>query len=207
MPLETPQPPVEVNQSLREGLQRLPARNKHAFATAMGGGAVPTISNPHHVFTMTPQQIASGVSLDAAKPTAWRYLLSQPTQDLAGGSAGGSAVATAEVADQEGGPRFSNMQHGWIANATQRAIAVAQKLPEVTTGSFELRMLRLPPLYLDAIWLKNNAAGNDLVIPIASLSKQLVPYQPYSADDFLARIRDLAAQKLGFDNAPESSSP
>jgi hypothetical protein len=63
-------------------------------------------------------------------------------------------------------------------------------------------MLRLPSIATtDAIWLKGEVEGKDILIPIASKSAELVAGQPYSADDFLRICRNIAQQPT-FDNTP-----
>jgi hypothetical protein len=209
MPLESPKPPAAVTASLTDGLRRLPARNRNSYATETAGGAPPTVSTPYQVFTLSPQDLAGGSSLEAAKPIAWRYLLSQASQGLAGGSAvedfkEAPEVATAEVLTKDAAPQFSQLQFGWISNATQRAIAVAQALPEMRTGKYELRMFRMPAIYVDAIWLKNQDAGTDLYIPIIGIHPELEPFRPYQSDEFLTIVRELVARKARFDNSPEA---
>jgi hypothetical protein len=178
----------------------------------MSGGAPPEISPGLQVFALTPDQLLTETPSEAAKPTSWRYLLSQAPQPPAGGSAGeepkeAAEVATAEVLDQsvEGqsvGPQFSHLQYGWLGSATQRAISIAQSLPEVANGNYELRMFRLPAVYVDAIWLKNNGDGDDLFIPILSMDKNLKPFQAYKEKDFLAAVRQLIIEKAKFNNSP-----
>jgi hypothetical protein len=208
MALDSPKPPAAVTASLTAGLRRLPARNRNSYATEMGGGSPPAVSTPYQVFTLSPEDLTGGSSLEDAKPTAWRYLLSQGSQGLAGGSAleefkEAPEVATAEVLIKDPAPQFSQLQFGWISNATQRAIAVAQALPEMSSGKYELRMFRLPAVYVDAIWLKNKEVGSDLYIPILGVHKALTPFRAYRSDEFLSTVRDLVAKKARFDNSPE----
>ena len=199
MALTAPTPPAASRQSLEEGLDRLPGRTKHAFITMAAGGESPAVSEGHQIFTLNPQEIAGGAGLDAAQAVGWRYTVNQPSAGLLGGS----APATAEVAETDGVHRFSHLQQGWLADATRRAIAAAQSLPQVAGQPFELRLLRLPALLVDALWLKNTGGGEDLVVPIASLSKKLVAGQAYAPAQFLAITKDISADKKpDFNNAP-----
>ena len=50
---------------------------------------------------------------------------------------------------------------------TATAIAAAQALPQVGLGSFELRLLRIPALYVMALWLHTPAAIGELLLPLA----------------------------------------
>jgi hypothetical protein len=198
MPLDFPEPPKESLASLREGLQRLPARNKSAFSTESSGGQIPRISQAHQVFVLNPQEVMAGKGLDAARPTSWRYLLDQDTSGLAENS----STATAEVAYQGGTHVFSNLQHGWMANATRQAVKVGLELEAVRDGTFELRVLRLPAVRIDSVWLKNKVAGDDIVVPIRSAIESLSAFRPYSGDEFLSKIQEYLKKTTPFDNSP-----
>jgi hypothetical protein len=198
MSLDFPEPPKESLSSLTEGLGRLPAYSKYAFTTEAAGGKPPTISLPHQVFVLNPEQIRTGAGLEAATPTSWRYVLNQDVSGLLEGS----AVATAEVMDQDGAHTFSNVQYGWMANAVRRAVGIAQGLAAVQKGAFELRMLRIPAIRIDSIWLKNKVAVGDILVPIRSAIPTLPAFQSYSGDEFMAKLRDFLDKQELFDNSP-----
>ena len=200
MPLDIPDPPKESLASLNEGLRRLPARNKSAFSTEAAGGETPNISLAHQVFVLNPQEVMAGKGLDAAKLTSWRYVLNQ------GGSGPleNSSAATAEVAYQGGAHVFSNLQHGWMANATRQAVDVGLKVQAVRNGVFELRVLRMPAVRVDSVWLKNKSGAGDIVVPIRSAIEGLSAFQPYGGDDFLFKVREYLEKEEPFDNSPRN---
>jgi hypothetical protein len=198
MPVNMPDGPPESRQALNEGLDRMPARRRNVFATMAAGGAAPSITHPHQVFVLTPDLLLSGRGLEAARPTGWRYLLNQPTLALAAGT----ATASAEVAEREGRHEFQQLQYGWLGNATLQTIDAVQNDAAVNAGSYDLRMLRVPALRLDAIWLKNNNPGLDLVVPIASQDPRLRPQQVYQAADFINVAHDIARDMPTTSNAP-----
>jgi hypothetical protein len=198
MPLDFPEPPEESLLSLREGLRRIPARNKSAFETEAAGGSSPVIAFAHQVFVLNPQEIRAGKGLNAARPSSWRYVLNQGTT----GPLADSPIATAEVSSQEGGHVFSNLQHGWMANATRQAVDVGLKQQAVQSGSFELRMLRIPAMRVDSVWLKNKVAASDIIVPIRSAIETLSAFQPYDGEDFLSKVRDYLEKHEPFDNSP-----
>lgn len=198
MALKVPEPPQESRSTLQEGLKRLAPRAKDAFAMESLGGAPINVLNSHHVFVLNRDQL-DVTKLNAAMPVGWGYVVGQSTENVTAES----PVASAEVLERGGGHQFSHIQHGWLGKATQRAISVAEQLPQVIAGSYELRMLRVPSLYTDALWLKNLAAGRDLVVPIASANPEIQADRSYDAEEFLAIMRDIAAKKAGFDNSPK----
>jgi hypothetical protein len=70
-------------------------------------------------------------------------------------------------------------------------------LPTVATDDYELRVLAIPALNLEAFWLVAQTAGSvDLIIPFPAQSLQLIPTlrapNPYKMVTFLALIRPLA---------------
>jgi hypothetical protein len=198
MPLRFPEPPKESLVSLSEGLSRLPAFSRHAFTTEAAGGARPNISLPHQVFVLNPEDIRRGAGLDAAKPTSWRYILNQE----ASGLLETSSTATAEVLDRGGAHVFSNLQHGWLANSLRRAVAVVRNISTVQKGTFDLRMLRIPAVRVDSLWLKGNTASDDILVPIRSAIAALIAFQTYGRDEFLSRVRDYLEKQEPFDNTP-----
>jgi hypothetical protein len=198
MPLDFPVPPKESLTALSEGLGRLPATGKSSFTIKAAGGQLPRISFPHQVFVLNPEQIRTGAGLEDATPTSWRYILNQDAIGLPGDS----ATATAEVMDQGGRHVFSNVQHGWMANAVRQAVAIAQNAATVQNGAFELRMLRIPAARIDSIWLKDKAAAGDILVPIRSAIETLKAFQEYSGDEFLSRLREFLDKQEPFDNSP-----
>ena len=198
MAIERPTPPETFRIEAGEGLRRSAGQT---LGLQAGGGAQPILSDPHQVFTMDRNELMAGAGLDKAKTVGWRYL-GGPQGPLGGGAPSPSVVA--EIAVKNGVPSFTHRQEGWLAKRTRETMDIASKLPEVSSGSYELRMLRLPSVHnTDAIWLKNMGSGGDLVIPIASKSPELVSGRKYSADDFLKVTRELA-KGSSFDNSPRS---
>jgi hypothetical protein len=203
MALERPDPPESSRLQAIEGLRQ---SRKKTLAAEVSGGAPPVISDPHQVFTLDPQDIIAGAGLGAAKAVGWRYLAGQAEGIAAGGSSP-SPTVVAEVTEQDGVPRFSHRQEGWLAKQTRQTMDIAAKIPEVSSGSYDLRMLRLPSVkHIDALWLKNKGSGEDLIIPIASNSPKVVAGQTYTAGNFLTLVRALA-QEPSFDNSPRESLP
>jgi hypothetical protein len=200
MALQIPQPPDKSRQALQQGLQRLPESRVRSFAVGLVGGA-PEISQPHQVFSMGLQDLAAGGGLDSAKSTGWRYLVTPaaPTGES-------RAVAAADVNEMGGSHQFAQWHEGWISEATHKAIEAAKQLPQVATGSYELRTLRLPALLLDALWLKDTTGNTDLIIPIASMESDVKAGKVYAAPDFLERIRAIARKKPSFDDRPKTAS-
>ena len=79
--------------------------------------------------------------------TAWRYLVEEA----------GATVASAEVGvDAKGAVRgLDHVNEGPFVKATAAAQKAASKLPQVRDGKVEARVIRIPALYVMALWLKD----------------------------------------------------
>jgi hypothetical protein len=196
MALDIPVPPVTSRQKLVEGLQRMPGRPADAKVYGLVGGAAPDVSHSHQVFSLGLRDLVDGGGLGAAHGVGWRYL-------LVPSAPGGSALSAAEVKQVGDQHSFSQVQGGWLPEETRKVLETAETLPQVAQGDYELRTLRIPAIPLDAVWLKDKAGNNDLLLPIRSNVKDLVSGQVYAAPDFLAKVRDASAKTLAFNDRPQ----
>ena len=150
---------------------------------------------PHPVFDLTLADVAAaGSTIRNARPGLWRYLLME----------GSAAVGSAEVAVDDGGnaERVSILNTGPFVAATERGIRYAERLPQVQRDAYELRLLRIPALYVLALWLKHAVDVNDIIVPLAPAPRYLVPERPYGPLEFLQALRGPAKDRLGFDDTP-----
>lgn len=151
-----------------------------------------THSEPHPVFIATLDDLASGKLLGAAKKTSWRYLLVH----------GESAVAEAELsAGRVKGKElaFLGLTHGPFSGATIDALRAAEELPQVAGADYELRLLKVPAVYLVALWL--HRGGEDILIPMGDPPGGLKANRPYSEADVIAALRDIAIRNKQFQDA------
>jgi hypothetical protein len=181
-----------------------------AFAPPEIGGlelaavaARPTLSEPHPVYNIGLDEVLKGrqANLSAAQQTGWRYLVSQ----------GGNTLAATEV-DQprsRGEALFSNISEGGFAMGTSAAIVAAKQFDELKQGAYELRVLRIPALYVMALWL--HSTGQDLLIPISSgpavggtqspgTPEGVVVNQKYDPGDFFQRLQSQAEVLARFES-------
>lgn len=183
MPLLAITPPADAVEAVRGTFQplveaagfRLPALRQATGALAL--------DQPHQVLNLGLSDLVAGRGLDAAKPSGWRYLVTE----------GGNAVAAAEAVPSEGGGGhvFSAFNQGPFVAATAQALQRAAALPEVAGGSYEARVLHVPALHAMALWLHPQQGGGDLVIPLAPSPVAAPAGQPVAAAEYL---RELAAK-------------
>lgn len=164
---------------------------------ALGGGSgIPTSSSallrvnpqtltttiPHPVYDLGVDAIVAGHGLEAATLNGWRYVLEDA----------GHAFAFAEL--DGAGKEFTSFNTGAFPLALCDALAEAEHLDYVKNADWELRVLRVPALYVYAIWLHNDKPEHDLLIPVPRVSYGLVANKPYAPADFLNLLLPPAKQ-------------
>ncbi|MEH1017762.1 MULTISPECIES: hypothetical protein [unclassified Micromonospora] len=156
MPLNMPEPPGRMREETRAKLGRV-AGVRGMGLPALGAAAPENVevSTPHQVFTMGLDDVEAGGGLERARPGGWRFLL----------ESGGEVIASAETAETPEGARPPTFNEGPYVGATATAVKAARALPQLATARFELRLLRIPALYLMALWL--HSPTTDLLIPLA----------------------------------------
>jgi hypothetical protein len=203
MPLHLPSSPSNARDLIAQAISRL----------SMAGGAadaVAAVEDPsrlnaalqHQVYTLGATDIAQGRNLSQARLVAWRFLIQY----------GQKTIAAVEFScnSQGGNLRFSSLDTGLFAQATRDAAAQAEALDVVKNGEYEFRVLRVPSVYVMAVWLKNLQGRDDVVIPIDPARKTVggpatgggIPL-PQSSTDFVKAMRDPAKSSLAFFNAPD----
>lgn len=185
MTLHTPDLPEPALRAIQAGVEGLAGRPEYGDR-ALGGAdpAVLEAAVPHDVYTLGLDAIADGEGLGSAEPVGRRVLVME----------GARAVAAAELADPEGGEGFSATE-GPYTEATARAVQEVEGWPVVAGGEYDLRLLRLPALYLMALWLRDRVGDADLLVPLEPAPTGIEAGRGYPAHELLAELRG-RAQKL-----------
>jgi len=183
MPLNVPDPPPGVPDQVMSKLHAFADGAK--FTTPALRGARKDhlgLSTPHQVFTMGLDDIASGGGLGRAQPVGWRFLIQDGGRTIAGAETTLAADGTHEV---------SQLNEGPFVAATDDAMTAIHNLPQLEAAGFELRLLRIPALYMMAMWL--HAPATDLLVPLAPspIAKEGKPIPPA---EFFADLSELARQ-------------
>jgi hypothetical protein len=190
MALRTPQPPLASRTALLEGLRRLSPPGVLGGATP----AAPTDEEaPQRVYFCRLDSAAKGDGLTHSEPVGWRYLVKNTGAQAYGGSP--DTVGMVDVVEKQGEHLFSQLTQSWIGDAFKQAISKLRTSPRVQSSDFELRLLRIPALLLDAIWLKAKSEKDDLVAPVACPDSRVSPDTLYRADEFAALVSTLAAER------------
>jgi hypothetical protein len=202
MPIQLETPPPGFYDLVRQTLSRLSG----------SGGAADTITNvpdptklnsalPHRVFLLGADDIVKGRNLDQARFSGWRLLLQYGSR---------TTGAIEFTADPKGrNLRFSSLDAGPFALGTRQMVAGAEASDAVKQGSYQLRVVKAPSVYVMAVWLKDLVGKNDIVHPLADSSEAGVPRigggLPLSATDFMKELRAPATVALGADTRPEAA--
>lgn len=175
MPLTAMQPPDSVRRAVAA----------HVDLVATSRGAFPALRDaarenlelvaPHRMYTL-PLDAIAGTRLDA-RPAGWRFLVTNENK----------VVASAEVAGEAGEAPAINA--GAYVYSTAEAIPYLEQLPEIANGSFELRLLKIPALYIVAAWLVDE---HRLVVPLAPAPNYIEAGHPYEEQTFLAALKEPA---------------
>ena len=212
MPISYPKPPTEVRNALSSAERSRSSDRADSAASDMEFRSLPLPlgveglgqtqdQEAHEVFLLTPDVVRAGQEIGAAQPAGWRFLTPEVARPL-GGVAALASRTILEVAKVDGTQKLVRRQEGWMGAATKRTMDLVAALPEVAADQYEFRMLRLPGVArTDGIWLKNQGAGEDLVVPISSASPDVVAGRVYTSAEFMQLMR-VEAAKPGFDNSP-----
>jgi hypothetical protein len=156
-----------------------------------------SIDSGHRVYSLGLDEVAAGYKAKDLKPQAWRFLV----------KTGGASVAAAE-SDSAGSARsaagkLAVVNAGPFVESTARAFAALAKDSRLKDGDSEPRLLRIPALYVMALWLHDSKAGKDRVQVLAPAPEFLSTETIYSLDEFMALVREPARARLAFDDSPQ----
>jgi hypothetical protein len=198
MSIKIPEPPEDSVQTLYSSLQRLPSGpvgGSTNFLLRDTRSLQSSVSYPHKVYNLGLQDLVRGNVLKDAHLVSWRYLIRQGNR--------GTAAAEVNYDELKGGSKFSEFNPGSLADATLQEIQRVEQNSELERKSYELRLLRIPALYVTALWLKDTEGSQDVLIPIPPTPPMLKPGKAYSPSEIAEALRQPAEKKLAFDSSPK----
>jgi len=120
--------------------------------------------------------------LGGAVLTQWQYFILRNND----------AVATGDISVVDAVPGFESLHQGSFVVGMIDAIRVAETLPEVAKSDYELRILRIPPLYVVAVWL----CGKDsLLIPAAPTPSIIESNRVYRETELVTALTPFAESR------------
>ncbi len=146
------------------------------------GWTVP--ANPEPVYVYRASEV-KGLQLPPnAAPSSWQF----STDDGAG---------TRVNCEVNNGPlnEIISVSYGQSAEESASAKGAARQRPDLASGAAELRVVRIPELILEGLWLLSKAGTGDSIVPLGSSFGSFARGEPAAVDRFLAE-RLAAAQEL-----------
>jgi len=193
MPVTFAAPPRQVIEITQRQLQTM-AQQKH-FTIAPLAAAEPNkieLVSGHPVYNIGLRDLLSDRPLTAAPLTAWRFIVNAGTPD--------SAAAETVQDPEHGIPAFASVNAGPFVAGTIAALKSLATDPAFAKGDWEGRMIRIPALYIMAIWAHEKKSGADLIHPTAPVPPYLDANKTYTWPEFKAALQEPAKQKLANDD-------
>jgi len=162
MAINTKQPPDAATAALHSGLGQIRGATAPRALAAETAGA----GTPHESYHLGLDSIEAKKGVAAAEPVGWRYL-------IAGGPAGRGLAA--EVHSRPGGFEFAGLNEGPFVQ--QVADQIEKLRPEIGNKDYEPRLLKIPALYIAALWLKGQ--NDDLFVPLEPSHPAVEPHRVY----------------------------
>jgi hypothetical protein len=199
MALNLPKPPKKGRDIVRAALSSLAADGAETTSAMLAGGSEQLdLAAPHKVYFVGLEDVAAGRALSAARSTGWRYIVVQ----------GDEPMAAAELNDTGpggGGLQFSQLNRGPFVGNTVEGVTAAEKLAAVKKGDYEMRLLKIPGLFVVALWLRGKGKEN-ILMPLPPTRAELEAYRSYSEEEFFAALREAAYAKLQFHDEQHTAS-
>ena len=186
-----PEAPQQIVEAFRLGLDNFVRNNAPGWEKLRNAGP---LGLP--IFTSTLEELAKGKLNN--EPVGWRLLF--------GGQAANEAVEPT-VADVATTGRHSHTtpqvvsfsQHDQVAEFFQHFEKILQMEQLIIAGmGFQLALLRIPGLTVDAFWLRSQTVGNDIVVPIRGPAN--LERRQYTVEEFVRTLQPLVKKFLAFDN-------
>lgn len=140
-----------------------------------------SLALPHEVWDLGLDAIASGAGLGQARFSAVRHLVMGPA----------GVVAATETPT---GSPLAHVTVGPLAQATVDAVRAIETRPEVASDDFEVRLLRVVPLQLLALWLHG---PREMLVALPPAPPELKALTLEEADGALLRLQPRAVRRQG----------
>lgn len=201
MALRTLLPQDDVRERISSRLQDMSGRERNVIST-LGGAAVDVLglAAPHPMFNLALEAIDRENWIDQVQMTGWRYFVTS--------NEGVVATAEARSLSRNGPVEGTLTNEGPFVVGSEQALALAEKLPEVAAGQYVLGLLRVPSLYLIALWLRSEVRPEalDRFVPVAPAPE---PYQVNSVMEpraFIDILRSLKRARLASSAGREATT-
>ncbi|HEX8243621.1 MAG TPA: hypothetical protein VF541_09000 [Longimicrobium sp.] len=177
-------PPQAALDAARAGVAQLKATPGMVSRDALGDEPGATyLAAPHQVFHVGLNDAIRGRPIEHARRGGWRFMLTNESRALA-------AVHVRECDEAPESYVFSQLNSGPSVDSTVEAL---HRLETAGEEFRELRLLDVPALYLEALWLHGDE--DDRFMPLHPAPPSFEPYRLYSADEFSRVVTEVAAKR------------
>jgi len=189
--LIVPVAPEAVFEQLREGLTPL---LEEELDVANASDSI-EIAPPHRLYTTPLEDFVAGELLGMDRITSWQFIVLRDREPF--------GLAEVYV---ESGPlgeevfEYGGFGLGSFSRSVIDAITVAETLPQVIARDYELRMLRVPAVYLYCVWL-HGEAGDEILLPCDPAPPPLVPIQVTQPAAITTALHDFALYRLSVEDS------
>jgi len=148
------------------------------------------------------------------QPVCWRFVAGGH-ESMTAGAAGCLAIDAAQGVN----PRVVAVSQGSEMSGLLRDAELLNTASELKEHEYELRVLRIPALYLEAFWLRCLGDHGDWVVPYGLIlggnnqeyvklhgKAKLTKNKPYKASAFLSAVREVARRRLAAPDIAQSEA-
>ena len=146
------------------------------------------------VYTLGVEELVAGTGLNSAEYSGWQFLSERST--------GVVGTEVRQVADA-GVHEFGHFALGPFPVAALSAVRNLVTQPDDGID-YEMRLLRVPALLLEALWLHSD---RDILLPLEPAPTPLTAGELYESSRFFAVIQQTAVRSLMTDNSPRTGPP
>ena len=190
MPINLIKPDATVTDMFRARLSGMASsRGFRTRALAAAPAESLNLAVPHPVFNLGLETIGRPGYLERAAMTGWRYLVTSGSTVIAG--------TEAQASHPRGEAVFTHTNEGAFVQSFSAEVERAEAWPEVKAGEYALGLLRVPALYVMALWLRDaqGRGDRDLFVPLAPAPAPLKAGVRLRADAFATALVELKGRK------------
>lgn len=194
MPLSFTPPPQNITELTQARVQDLASQRQLTVAPL--ANISPTsirLDSGHPVYNLGLQDVVGNKKPSEVSVNAWRFI-------VRAAPAAEPAAAETLTVGPSGQAEFSSVNAGPFVGGTEAAFAALTRDPALAQGDWEARLLRIPALYLFAIWVHSKQNGEDRFRPVQPAPSFVDPNRTYTWAEFQAAIKPAAQQKLETDD-------
>lgn len=140
------------------------------------------VAQPQEIYVSTTDALLRGLLLKEASPSAWQYMLIADNEP--------AGVAEVSKGPDDDVPRSFDIVHSAeYAAAMNETVTLAEALP----GQYKFRILRVPNVYLLAVWL--SSPGGELLLPVRPVPTNLEGARIFTEAALTDALVPLATQR------------